>query len=170
MLGVLRGGAGLELLAAQGDDTAFLFPVPMQKTRSCDFSFAGLKEAVRRKVLEMCGGDDSLGWEETAAIMQLEENRTVRADIAASFQAAVCKHLVTRTERAIMFAAQDYADAADAYAADAECVDADVGAGADSSVSSSSLSLSPPPPLPLGLVSLFGGVACNNAPASCNSN
>ena len=100
---------------------------------SCDFSFAGLKEAVRRKVLQMCGGDASLGWEQTAAIMRQPENAAIRADIAASFQAAVCKHLVTRTERAIIFAMQEPALASDA----------------DGTAP------------PLGLISLSGGVACN---------
>ncbi len=41
------GGPALEALAREGDPTAVPLPIPMQKKRNFDFSFAGLKTAVR---------------------------------------------------------------------------------------------------------------------------
>jgi len=53
MLGLDVGGGGgrvVEELAREGDDTKYPLPVPMFRKPNCDFSFAGLKTAVR------CGG------------------------------------------------------------------------------------------------------------------
>ncbi len=50
LLGLDASGAALERLALEGDATKFPFPVPMIRHPNCDFSFAGLKTAVRRAV------------------------------------------------------------------------------------------------------------------------
>jgi N6-L-threonylcarbamoyladenine synthase len=79
------GGPAIERLAAAGDPARFHLPRPMKGRPGCDFSFAGLKTAIRQTV-------EGLG----AA-------RTPRdsADIAASFQAAAGDVLADRTANAI---------------------------------------------------------------------
>jgi N6-L-threonylcarbamoyladenine synthase len=78
------GGPALELLAAHGDP-AFEFPVAMSREPGLDFSFSGLKTALVYRCRE-------LGPEATEAR---------RADLAASFQAAVVDQLVVKLERAL---------------------------------------------------------------------
>lgn len=74
MLGLpYPGGPALEQLATQGDPKKFSFPKPLEHSLSCDFSFSGLKTAVRYAL------------EKTTKI----EN--IKADIAASFQNSVVK-------------------------------------------------------------------------------
>ena len=41
------GGPALEALAREGDDASYKFPVPLRRRKDCDFSYAGLKTAVR---------------------------------------------------------------------------------------------------------------------------
>jgi tRNA N6-adenosine threonylcarbamoyltransferase len=79
------GGPALERLAAGGDRGAFEFPVAMSRAPGLDFSFSGLKTALVYRCRE-------LGPEAT---------ETHRADLAASFQAAVVDQLVARLERAL---------------------------------------------------------------------
>jgi N6-L-threonylcarbamoyladenine synthase len=92
MLGLgYPGGPPIEAAAQQGDPRRFDFPRPLMGQPGCDFSFSGLKTAVRLKVLEL--GERAL---EPATL----------ADLCASFQAAVGDVLVDRTGRAIaMFGA-----------------------------------------------------------------
>jgi N6-L-threonylcarbamoyladenine synthase len=77
------GGPALARLAAAGDPKRFAFPRPMLASDDLDFSFSGLKTAalhcVRRQPL-----DDRL-----------------RADVAASFQAAVVDVLASKCLRAL---------------------------------------------------------------------
>ena len=90
------GGPEIEQLAATGNPTRFALPRPMKGRAGCDFSFSGLKTAVRRIV------------EGTGPL-----SRDDRADIAASFQAAVADSLADRTIRAINLFAADHPDACD---------------------------------------------------------
>ena len=76
------GGAELDRLAKDGDPEAFTFPVA--RVPGLDFSFSGLKTALLYTVRD-------LGPEET-------ERR--RADLAASYQRAIVRALVERTEAA----------------------------------------------------------------------
>jgi N6-L-threonylcarbamoyladenine synthase len=80
------GGPALERAARDGDPTRFPLPRPMLRRPGCDFSFAGLKTAVATRVAE-CGGTEAL------------DTRDV-ADIAASFQEAVCDVLADRLANA----------------------------------------------------------------------
>lgn len=80
------GGPAIEVAAANGDPTAFDLPRPLKGRPNCDFSFSGLKTAVR-KLIER---PDT----------RLEEGSTV-ADIAASFQAAATEIAADRTRHAI---------------------------------------------------------------------
>jgi N6-L-threonylcarbamoyladenine synthase len=78
------GGPAIEREAADGDPTAFELPISMTNDPSLDFSFSGLKTALLYAVREL--------GEEGAAER--------RADLAASFQAAVVGQLVTKLRRA----------------------------------------------------------------------
>ncbi len=113
MLGLpYPGGPQIERLAAQGNPRAFAFPRPLQGTTGCDFSFSGLKTAVRYTLQSFnaqprpagtsrppLGGEPGRGYPNLAA------------DIAASFQQAVIDILLERSERAINMASQRGYDA-----------------------------------------------------------
>jgi N6-L-threonylcarbamoyladenine synthase len=79
------GGPALERLAEGGDPDAFGFPVAMTRDPGLDFSFSGLKTALVYRCRE-------LGESGVAAR---------RADLAASFQAAVVDQLVAKLDRAL---------------------------------------------------------------------
>lgn len=77
------GGAALARLALEGDPKRFAFPRPMIASPDLEFSFSGLK---------------------TAALLCVRKHPTearTRADIAASFQAAVVDVLVAKCLRAL---------------------------------------------------------------------
>jgi N6-L-threonylcarbamoyladenine synthase len=74
MLGLdYPGGPAIEAYAMRGNPQAYAFPRPMLGREGCDFSFSGLKTAVRLAIMDAQGGI----------------SETLRADIAASFQHAV---------------------------------------------------------------------------------
>jgi N6-L-threonylcarbamoyladenine synthase len=79
------GGPAIQRLAADGDPNAFPFPVAMARDPGLDFSFSGLKTALLYTVREL--GD--------------AEVEARRADLAASFQAAVVGQLVAKLQRAL---------------------------------------------------------------------
>ncbi|MEQ8586781.1 MAG: tRNA (adenosine(37)-N6)-threonylcarbamoyltransferase complex transferase subunit TsaD [Thalassobaculaceae bacterium] len=79
------GGPAVERAALEGDPGAVDLPRPMVGKPGCDFSFSGLKTAVRRRVEE--------------AGEALDDRRV--ADIAAAFQRSVAASLVDRTRRAV---------------------------------------------------------------------
>jgi N6-L-threonylcarbamoyladenine synthase len=99
MLGLgYPGGAALERLAAEGDPEAFSFPGSRGErsrggrgkgreafARSLDFSFAGLKTALLYRLRELSES----------------EVRARRADLAASYQAAIVDSLTLRAEQAL---------------------------------------------------------------------
>lgn len=78
------GGPAIEKLARQGDPHAYPFPRPLLGRTGCDFSFSGLKTAVRQKA-------------EQLEPLQAQQ----RADIAASFQEAITVCLVDRVDHAL---------------------------------------------------------------------
>ncbi len=78
------GGPAVERMALSGDQARFRFPRPLLKEDRLDFSFSGLKTAVR------------LAAEEIAPLT----DRDV-ADICASFQAAVTEIVTTRARSAL---------------------------------------------------------------------
>ncbi|WP_342644197.1 tRNA (adenosine(37)-N6)-threonylcarbamoyltransferase complex transferase subunit TsaD [Rhodoligotrophos ferricapiens] len=89
------GGPQVERRAREGDPTRFAFPRPMLGREGCDFSFSGLKTAVRRAV---------------QAAMPVTEQDI--ADICASFQAAITDCIVDRLRGAMRLFQQRYPDAA----------------------------------------------------------
>lgn len=80
------GGPALEAMARDGDSTAYGLPRPMRGRDGCDFSFSGLKTAVRHIIDRLPDGP---------------LDHAVAADIAASFQAAVADVLADRARNAI---------------------------------------------------------------------
>jgi len=74
------GGPAVEAAARDGDPDRVALPRPMKGRDNCDFSFAGLKTAVRQAA---------------------ERGDGAAADIAAGFQAAVAEVLADRTARAM---------------------------------------------------------------------
>jgi N6-L-threonylcarbamoyladenine synthase len=79
------GGPALEKLAAEGNPEAFEMPVAMARDPGLNFSFSGLKTALVYRCREL--GPEGV-----------EESR---ADLAASFQAAVVGQLIAKLKRAL---------------------------------------------------------------------
>ncbi len=80
------GGPVVDRLAAEGDPNAIPFPLPMQGRKDPEFSFAGLKTAVARWV-------DANG---------VPTERSVLADVCASFQRVVTETLVRKSVAACL--------------------------------------------------------------------
>ena len=93
MLGLpYPGGPSIQKAAEKGDPKAFDFPRPMlHEPERMQFSFSGLKTAVRYKLMGVGKVD--------YADMQISEQ--TRADVAASFQEAVCDCLVGKAVQAL---------------------------------------------------------------------
>ena len=76
------GGPIVEKLAQNGDDKRFDFPVPLSKSPRMEFSYSGLKNAVRLAI---------------EANTPLDE--VTRCDIAAGFQKAATQHLLQKMKK-----------------------------------------------------------------------
>ncbi len=77
------GGPAIADAAKDGDDRAFDFPLPLANDDSLDWSFSGLKTSLRYLLRD-----------DPRAIERLP-------DLAASYERAICRHLVDRVERAL---------------------------------------------------------------------
>ena len=90
------GGAAVERLAREGTRSKFSFPIPMESSSSCDFSFSGLKSSVRRLLQ-----------------LQSKENNTpegifsqqLAADVCFSFQETAICHIEKRIVKAFAYLA-----------------------------------------------------------------
>lgn len=91
------GGAGLDRLASRAgaDDRSVEFPISRIAPDSLDLSFSGLKTAF----LYAARGVPGPGGRYERDGAGLEESR--KADLAASFQRAVCRAIVLKLERAL---------------------------------------------------------------------
>ncbi len=99
MLGLgFPGGPALERAAQQGSRMRFAFPRPLHGQQGCDFSFSGLKTAVRLAV--------------TALMASGGVSDQDKADIAASFQQTVVDVLEDRIANALEMFQARYPDAA----------------------------------------------------------
>lgn len=86
------GGPAVEALARKGNERAYHFPVPLKGREGCDFSFSGLKTAVRKLVSDKLQvASDGKGHLPPATI----------ADICASFQYTACESVCERTRHAM---------------------------------------------------------------------
>jgi len=88
------GGPHLARLAEGGRDNAFDLPRPMLHAGNHDFSFAGLKTAVRTHLVR-------LGWLDQPALLADPASAPVLADLAASTQAAIVEVLVRKSLAAL---------------------------------------------------------------------
>ena len=86
------GGPSVEKLAKSGNAKRFALPRPLAGRAGADFSFSGLKTAVRQIVRGAEFSQDS------------------KADLAASFQSAVLDILTDRTRAAMTMFRRDYPD------------------------------------------------------------
>lgn len=87
------GGPAVERLAQQGDPNRFALPRPLLGRAGCDFSFAGLKTAVRKFIQAMPAG-------------AADDQRA--ADLCASFQRVCGDVLIDRSRAAIARFAADF--------------------------------------------------------------
>ncbi len=87
------GGPEVEAAARQGDPSRFTFPRAWLEPDSLDFSFSGLKTAVRHQVRD-------LGLDPERASADERRSRLPVADLAASFQRAAVDVLSTKAARA----------------------------------------------------------------------
>lgn len=85
------GGPAVSKLAAEGNREMHEFPRSMLKDDTFDFSFSGLKTAVRYAIVGPGQQDFS----------QVKISRQAKADLCASFETAVVDVLVGKCERAI---------------------------------------------------------------------
>jgi N6-L-threonylcarbamoyladenine synthase len=84
------GGPHLSRLAASGRNDAFDLPRPMLHSGNLDFSFAGLKTAVRTHLVRLGLLDESVK-------LAAPETQAQLADLAASTQAAIVEVLVKKS-------------------------------------------------------------------------
>jgi len=89
----LGGGQSVEHMATRGDPAAFNFTVPMRQHRDCRFSMSGIHAAMHRVI-----SDQENKYE-------IEADRVLpnAADICASVQLAVSRHLCKRLQRAMIY-------------------------------------------------------------------
>jgi N6-L-threonylcarbamoyladenine synthase len=85
------GGPAVSELAAQGDRAAHAFPRSMIKDKTFNFSFSGLKTAVRYAIVGPGHQDFS----------KVKLARQAKADLCASFETAVVDILVAKCQRAV---------------------------------------------------------------------
>ncbi len=86
------GGPSVEAAASRGNPKRYALPRPMHGRRGADFSFSGLKTAVRQIA---------------------REDQPEMADMAASFQAAVVDILIDRTRAAMAMFRADFPESSD---------------------------------------------------------
>ncbi len=82
------GGPAIERAARDGNPGRFALPRPLKGREGCDFSFSGLKTAVRQIVADMDARAGPLGPQDVA-------------DLAAAVELAICDTLVDRTANAL---------------------------------------------------------------------
>ena len=78
------GGPAVSKLAATGNPSAYPFPSPLKQERTYEFSFSGLKTALRYLLRD-----------------RPPQSEQERADIAASYEQALCAHLTDRIRLAL---------------------------------------------------------------------
>ena len=101
MLGLpYPGGPAVEKMALLGNENRFKFSRPLidgiaNKEHLCDFSFSGLKSAIRREIEKLVGESFS----HLSTPQKVTEQDKV--DICASFQRTVCEIIVNRLENVL---------------------------------------------------------------------
>jgi N6-L-threonylcarbamoyladenine synthase len=122
------GGPRVEKLARAGNPKHYALPRPMLGRAGADFSFSGLKTAVRQIVQEG-------GYEDSDA-----------ADLAASFQAAVIDSLIDRVRHAMQRFHQEFPNAKSFVVAGGVAANRTIGDALKKLASSEGLQTKIPPP------------------------
>ncbi|PIP65190.1 tRNA (adenosine(37)-N6)-threonylcarbamoyltransferase complex transferase subunit TsaD [Candidatus Peregrinibacteria bacterium CG10_big_fil_rev_8_21_14_0_10_49_16] len=78
------GGPSIAKAAAQGNPHAYTFPLPLREENTLDFSFSGLKTALKYIIRDLPSGED-----------------LPVANLAASYQHAICTHLLNTLQKAL---------------------------------------------------------------------
>ena len=124
------GGPAVERTAQTGNGTRFKLPRPMKGKPGCDFSFSGLKTAVRQALADL--------------------GKTVtdqdKADLAASFQVAAVDALLSRVKQALKIFKADYPDATNMVIAGGVAANKHLRAELDQMLAKYKLDLVVPPP------------------------
>ncbi|MGQ7791090.1 tRNA (adenosine(37)-N6)-threonylcarbamoyltransferase complex transferase subunit TsaD [Faunimonas sp. B44] len=123
------GGPAVERAAAPGNPARFALPRPLKGTPNCDFSFSGLKTALRLQA---------------EALAPLAEQDV--ADLCAGFQAAVTDVLTDRVRRAIRSMRADGVPPTALVAAGGVASNATIRRGLDRDSASEGLPFLVPPP------------------------
>ena len=122
------GGPNIERVARTGNAKRFALPRPMLGREGADFSFSGLKTAVRQIVREG-------GYRESDA-----------ADLAASFQAAAIDSLVDRTTSAMRRFRREFPDGREFVVAGGVAANKAIGDALAALASRENLAIKIPPP------------------------
>jgi len=134
------GGPALEALAREGDPAAVEFPRPLKHRATCDFSYAGLKTALRLAAEARGVGPPPPGAGAADAL------RGPRADLAASFQQAAVLHLAEKTRRGVGWAKEMRPDLRHFVVAGGVAANAEVRAAMEEVAAGAGLALVCPPP------------------------
>jgi N6-L-threonylcarbamoyladenine synthase len=86
------GGPSISKAAEIGNIDAFPFTMPLKKEDTLNFSFSGLKTNLRYTIRDLGDEQKTLMTDTTSPLV---------ADLAASFQSAICLHLVDRIKKAL---------------------------------------------------------------------
>ena len=87
MLGLgYPGGPAISKTALEGNEHAYPFPLPLKGTETCDYSFSGIKTALRYTIRDI---EDDI------------ESIEVKTNLAASYQYALCKHLIDKLKHVL---------------------------------------------------------------------
>ncbi len=94
MLGLpYPGGPSIAKAAQSGDERSFDFPKPLHSDDTLDFSYSGLKTALKYIIRDITASNSS---DKKSAVPVLPIS-----DLAASYQYAICAQLIDRVEQAL---------------------------------------------------------------------
>jgi N6-L-threonylcarbamoyladenine synthase len=130
LLGLAQpGGPAIEQAARGGDPRRFPLPRPLKGREGCDFSFSGLKTAIRERI----------------AAADSTDARTV-ADLAAAIELAICDALTDRTAQAVRWFRRRYPQGASLVAAGGVAANARLRARLAALAGDAGLAFVAPPP------------------------
>ncbi|XP_054257754.1 tRNA N6-adenosine threonylcarbamoyltransferase, mitochondrial-like isoform X2 [Macrosteles quadrilineatus] len=93
----MSGGQAVEMAASRGNAKKYEFGIPMLQYKNCDFSFSGLKNALKRVIDAEEKKYDIIGGQTLP--------QPVLYDICASLQHCVATHICHRVQRALQYIA-----------------------------------------------------------------
>lgn len=98
MLGLgYPGGPVVQNNALNGDDTKYALPIPLRQSPKIEFSYSGLKNAVRMVILKEKENEKELKSNDLNGDEQLPQN--IINDISASFQKTAIDHIIMKLKK-----------------------------------------------------------------------